>query len=39
MMERLSNLAQMFSDIENSVMDDVGLTPREFEVLELVGQS
>jgi DNA-binding NarL/FixJ family response regulator len=38
MMERLSDLAQMFSDIENSVMDDVGLTPREFEVLELIGQ-
>lgn len=38
MMERLSDLAQMFSDIENSVLDDVGLTPREFEVLELIGQ-
>ena len=39
MMERLSDLAQMFSNIENSVMDDVGLTPREFEVLELIAQS
>jgi len=38
MMERLSDLAQMFSDIENSVMDDIGLTPREMEVLELIGE-
>lgn len=38
MMERLSDLAQMFSDIENSVLDDVGLTPREMEVLELIGE-
>jgi len=38
MMERLSNLAQMFSDVENSVTDDAGLTPREIEVLELLGQ-
>ena len=37
MMERLSDLAQMFSDIENSVTDDAGLTPRELEVLELIG--
>jgi len=38
MMERLSSLAQMFSDVENSVTDDAGLTPREIEVLELLGQ-
>jgi two-component system NarL family response regulator len=38
MMERLSNLAQMFSDVENSVTDDAGLTPRELEVLELIGE-
>lgn len=38
MMERLSDLAQMFSDIENSVVDNVGLTPREMEVLELIGE-
>lgn len=38
MIERLSNLAQMFSEIENSVTDDVTLTPREVEVLELIGK-
>lgn len=38
MMERLSNLAQMFSEIENSVTDDAGLTSRELEVLELIGE-
>jgi len=38
MMERLSALAQMFSDVENSVTDDAGLTPRELEVLELIGE-
>lgn len=37
MAERLSYLAQMFSDIENSTTDAAGLTPREFEVLELIG--
>jgi len=38
MMERLSNLAHMFSDIENSVSDTTGLTSREIEVLELIGK-
>lgn len=38
MMERLSDLAQMFSDVENSVTDEAGLTSREIEVLELIGQ-
>lgn len=38
MMERLSDLAQMFSDVENSVNDAAGLTPRELEVLELIGE-
>ena len=38
MMERLSDLAQMFSDVENSVTDDAGLTSRELEVLELIGK-
>lgn len=38
MVERLSDLAQMFSGIENSVNDDAGLTPRELEVLELIGE-
>lgn len=37
MMERLSDLAQMFSDVENSVTDSAGLTPRELEVLEQIG--
>jgi DNA-binding NarL/FixJ family response regulator len=39
MMERLSDLAQMFSDIENSVTDEAGLTSRELEVLELIGDN
>lgn len=38
MMERLSDLAQMFSDVENSVTDSAGLTPRELEVLEQIGK-
>lgn len=38
MMERLSDLAQMFSDVENSVTDEADLTPRELEVLELISE-
>jgi DNA-binding NarL/FixJ family response regulator len=38
MMERLSDLAQMFSDVENSVTDDADLTDRELEVLDLIGE-
>jgi len=38
MMERLSDLAQIFSDVENNVTDTAGLTSRELEVLELIGQ-
>ena len=38
MMERLSSLAQMFSEVENSVTDDADLTPRELEVLQLIGE-
>ena len=38
MVERLSDLAQMFSGVENSVTDTAGLTSREFEVLELIGK-
>ena len=38
MMERLSDLAQMFSDVENSVTDEAELTPREMEVLQLLGE-
>jgi DNA-binding NarL/FixJ family response regulator len=37
-MERLSDLAQMFSDVENSITDDADLTARELEVLELIGE-
>ena len=38
MVERISDLAQMFSDVENSVTDDADLTSRELEVLQLIGQ-
>jgi DNA-binding NarL/FixJ family response regulator len=38
MMERLSNLARMFSDIESNVSDTTSLTGRELEVLELIGK-
>jgi two-component system nitrate/nitrite response regulator NarL len=38
MMERLSNLARMFSDIENNVSDTTSLTGRELEVLEWIGK-
>lgn len=38
MIERLSDLAQMFSDVENSITDAPGLTPREIEVLELISE-
>ncbi|RPJ27767.1 MAG: DNA-binding response regulator [Chloroflexi bacterium] len=38
MMERLSNLARMFSDIENNVTDTTSLSVRELEVLELIGK-
>lgn len=37
LMERLSDLAHMFSGIENSVSDTAGLTARELEVLQLIG--
>ena len=37
-MERLSNLARVFSDIENSSADTAGLTTRESEVLKLIGE-
>jgi len=37
LMERLSNLAHMFSGIENSVSDTASLTSRELEVLQLIG--
>jgi DNA-binding NarL/FixJ family response regulator len=37
-MERLSNLARLFSDVENSVTDTTELTARELEVLQLIGE-
>jgi len=37
LMERLSNLAHIFSGIENSVSDTASLTSRELEVLQLIG--
>ena len=36
-MERLSNLARLFSDVENSITDTTQLTARELEVLKLIG--
>ena len=38
MMERLSNLARMFSTFEHKVDGDVRLTSRELEVLQCIGQ-
>ena len=38
LMERLADLAHMFSGIENSVSDTAGLTSRELEVLQLIGE-
>ena len=38
LIERLSDLAHMFSGIENSVSDTADLTSRELEVLKLIGE-
>jgi DNA-binding NarL/FixJ family response regulator len=38
MMERLTELAHLFADVEHSVASSSGLTPREIEVLDLIGQ-
>jgi two-component system NarL family response regulator len=38
MMERLSNLARMFSAVENKIDADVRLTSRELEVLQFIGE-
>jgi two-component system, NarL family, nitrate/nitrite response regulator NarL len=37
-MERLSTLAHLFSDMENNISDTTSLTARELEVLELIGK-
>jgi two-component system NarL family response regulator len=39
LIERLSELAQMFAGLETSVVEEAGLTPREMDVLELLGQN
>ena len=38
LMERLSNLARMFSAVENKMNGDVRLTSRELEVLQFIGE-
>lgn len=38
MMERLSDLAQMFAGVENNLTDTTALTSREMEVLELISK-
>ena len=38
LMERLSNLARMFSAVENKMNGDVRLTARELEVLQFIGE-
>jgi len=38
MMKRISEFAQVFAEIEMSVVESAGLTEREIEVLELIGQ-
>ena len=38
MMERLTNLAQMFAGVENNLTDTTMLTTREMEVLELISK-
>jgi DNA-binding NarL/FixJ family response regulator len=39
LMERVSELAGMFADLETGVIESAGLTPREIEILELLGQN
>lgn len=39
LIERVSELAGMFADLETGVVETAGLTPREMEVLELLGQN
>ena len=38
LMERVSELAQKFSSINSNVLESANLTPRELEILELIGQ-
>lgn len=39
LMSRVSELAQKFSNINPGILDSVNLTPRELEILELLGQN
>ena len=39
LMERVTNYAQTFASLENSVNENANLTPRELEVLELLGEN
>lgn len=39
LMERVSELAGMFADLETGVIESAGLTPREIEVLQLLGKN
>ncbi|MFZ6030175.1 MAG: response regulator [Chloroflexota bacterium] len=39
LIERLSDYAQMFSGVESSVIENAALTPREIDVLELLGRN
>jgi DNA-binding NarL/FixJ family response regulator len=39
LIERVSELAGMFADLETGIVESAGLTPRELEVLELLGQN
>ncbi|NIP42741.1 MAG: response regulator [Aliifodinibius sp.] len=39
LIDRLSDYARMFSDLETGVIEEAGLTPRELDVLELLGKN
>lgn len=39
LMERVSELADMFASLETGVVENAGLTPRELEVLKLLGKN
>jgi DNA-binding NarL/FixJ family response regulator len=39
LMERLSTYAQMFADLETGVVEEANLTPRELDVLHLLGKN
>ena len=38
-MERLSEYAQMFANLETGIIEEAGLTPRELAVLKLLGEN